>query len=59
MRSLKNYCDARHTTPTKFIKKKIRDYIEYFDDEVPEKYHGTHNQLDLFNKEQETLSMFE
>jgi hypothetical protein len=59
MRSLKNYCDARQTTPTKLIKKMIRDYIEYFDKEVPEKYRGSHNQLDMFNEEAETLSMFE
>lgn len=59
MRSLKNYCAARGTTQTKLIKKMIRDYIEYFDEEVPEKYHGTPNQLDMFNKEQETLSMFD
>lgn len=59
MRSLKNYCEARHTTPTKFIKKKIREYIEQFDKEVPEKYKVGHNQLDMFNDEQETLSMFE
>lgn len=59
MKSLANYCDARKTTPTKLIKKKIRDYIEYFAKEVPEKYHATHNQLDLFKKETDTLSMFD
>jgi hypothetical protein len=59
MKSLENYCDARKTTPTKLIKKKIRDYIEMFAREVPEKYHATPNQLDLFNKENETLSMFD
>jgi hypothetical protein len=59
MKSLENYCNARKTTPTKLIKKRIRDYIEIFAKEVPEKYHVTHNQLDLFNKENETLSMFD
>ncbi len=59
MRSLRNYCEARQTTPTKLIKKVIRDYIEKFDKEVPDKYKGSHNQLDMFNEEQETLSMFD
>lgn len=59
MRSLENYCDARKTTPNKLIKKKIRDYIEFFAKEVPEKYHVTHNQLDLFKKDTDTLSMFD
>ena len=59
MKSLKNYCDARNTTPNKLIKKSIRLYIEQFDKSVPDKYHVQHNQLDLFNKETETLSMFE
>jgi hypothetical protein len=59
MKSLKNYCRARRTTPTKLIKKSIRNYTENFSLEVPEKYHVTHNQLDLFNKEHESLSMFD
>ncbi len=59
MKSLKNYCKARKTTPTKLIKKNIRTFTESFAHEVPEKYHLTPNQLDLFNKEQETLSMFD
>ncbi len=59
MKSLKNYCDARNTTPNKLIKKSIRHYIEQFDKSVPDKYHVQHNQLDLFNKETDTLSMFE
>lgn len=59
MKSLQNYCKARRTTPTKLIKKSIRGYTEHFFLEVPEKYHTTHNQLDLFNKENETLSMFD
>jgi hypothetical protein len=59
MKSLKNYCKARKTTPTKLIKKSIRGYTESFANEVPEKYHVTPNQLDLFRKEQETLSMFD
>lgn len=59
MKSLKNYCRARKTTPTKLIKKSIRVYTENFSREVPEKYHVTHNQLDLFNKEHESLSLFD
>ncbi len=59
MKSLRNYCRARKTTPTKLIKKSIRNYTEFFSNEVPEKYHVTHNQLDLFKKEQEDLDLFE
>ena len=59
MKSLRNYCRARKTTPTKLIKKSIRNYTEFFANDVPEKYHKSHNQLDLFNKEQETQDMFE
>lgn len=59
MKSLNNYCKARKTTPTKLIKKNIRIYTEYFARDVPEKYHITHNQLDLFEKEPENLSMFD
>jgi len=59
MKSLQNYCRARKTTPTKLIKKNIRNYIENFANEVPEKYHKSHNQLDLFKKEQEPPDMFE
>lgn len=58
MKSLENYCKARRTTPTKLIKKSIRGYIEHFATEVPEKYHVSHNQLDLFKKDKETMSMF-
>lgn len=59
MKSLKNYCRARKTTPNKLIKKSIRSYTENFDKSVPEKYHVQHNQLDLFHKDSETLSLFE
>lgn len=59
MKSLRNYCRARKTTPTKLIKKSIRNYTESFANEVPEKYHVTHNQLDLFNKDQPDLDIFE
>lgn len=59
MKSLRNYCKARKTTPTKLIKKSIRHFTENFSSEVPEKYYQTHNQLDLFNKEHETLTMFD
>ena len=59
MKSLRNYCSARKTTPTKLIKKSIRYYIDNFAEHVPEKYHVSHNQLDLFEKEEDTLSMFD
>lgn len=59
MKSLDNYCKARRTTPTKLIKKSIRGYIEHFAKEVPEKYHVSHNQLDMFEKDEETMSMFD
>jgi len=59
MKSLKNYCRVRKTTPTKLIKKSIRNYTEYFSNEVPEKYHVTHNQLDMFKKELQDPDLFE
>jgi len=59
MRSLKNYCEARQTTPNKLIKKSIKFYTENFSKSVPKKYHVQHNQLDLFDKDSETLSLFE
>ena len=59
MKSLKNYCRARKTTPTKLIKKSIRNYTEHFASEVPEKYHVTHNQLDMFKKEHQDPDIFE
>jgi hypothetical protein len=59
MKSLRNYCKARKITPTKLIKRSIRHYTENFSHEVPEKYYATHNQLDLFTKEHETLTMFD
>jgi hypothetical protein len=59
MKSLKNYCRARKTTPTKLIKKSIRYYIDNFAESVPEKYHVSHNQLDLFEKEEDSLSLFD
>ena len=59
MKSLRNYCRARKTTPTKLIKKSIRNYTEYFSNEVPEKYHVSHNQLDMFEKGQDTPELFE
>ena len=61
MKSLKNYCRARKTTPTKLIKKSIRYYIENFSEEVPQKYYATANQLDIFEEvnTEKTLDMFE
>lgn len=51
MKSLKNYCKARKTTPIKLIKKNIRTYIESYADHVPEKYYVTHNQLEIFSSD--------
>lgn len=48
MKSLKNYCKVRKTTPIKLIKKNIRTFIESYADNVPEKYYVTHNQLEIF-----------
>lgn len=48
MKSLKNYCKARKTTPIKLIKKNIRTFIESYADHVPEKYFVSHNQLEIF-----------
>jgi len=61
MKSLRNYCRARKTTPTKLIKKSIRYYTENFAQEVPQKYYATANQLDIFedNGGDKTLDMFD
>jgi len=52
MKSLKNYCRARKTTPIKLIKKNIRTYTESFADHIPERFFATHNQLDIFSNEE-------
>lgn len=52
-KSLVNYCRARQTTPTKLIKKSIKRYINGFDQNVPEEYYVTENQLDLFEEKEE------
>ncbi len=61
MKSLKNYCRARKTTPTKLIKKSIRYYTDNFSQVVPKKFYTTSNQLDIFddNEGDKTLDMFE
>ncbi|MBT3173987.1 MAG: hypothetical protein HN336_04015 [Lentimicrobiaceae bacterium] len=59
MKSLKNYCEARQTTPNKLIKKSIRFYTENFFAKVPDKYHIQHNQLDMFRKDKNTLTLFD
>ncbi len=61
MKSLKNYCKARKTTPVKLIKKSIRQYTESFSEEVPRKYYVTANQLDIFedNNQGKSLELFE
>ncbi len=58
MKSLLNFCEARKTTPNKLIKSKIRNYTEGFEKSVPKKYFTTHNQLDLFQEDNNTLDMF-
>ena len=47
-KSLRNYCKARRTTPTKLIKKMINPYINNYAESLPEEYYITENQLDLF-----------
>lgn len=59
MKSFKNYCKARGTTPNKLLKKSIRGYTEQFALSVPDKYHGQHNQLDLFDKETNEPVLFD
>jgi hypothetical protein len=63
MKSLKNYCRARKTTPIKLIKKNIRYFTENFAVEVPKKYHVSTNQLDIFedsgSNKDKTLDMFD
>ncbi|NOY50536.1 MAG: hypothetical protein GXO88_08245 [Chlorobi bacterium] len=54
MKSLKNYCRARKTTPIKLIKKNIRTYIESYADNVPEKFYVSHNQLEMFAAEEKS-----
>jgi hypothetical protein len=53
MKSLKNYCRARKTTPIKLIKKNIRTYIESYAENVPERFYVSHNQLEMFAAEEE------
>lgn len=52
-KSLRNYCKARKTTPTKLIKKMIRPFTESYAETVPEDYYITENQLDLFKIEEQ------
>ena len=59
MKSFKNYCKARGTTPNKLLKKSIRNYTEHFHISVPDKYHVQHNQLDLFDDEPNAPSLFD
>jgi len=59
MKSFKNYCKARGTTPNKVLKKSIHKYTEHFHISVPEKYYAQHNQLDLFNDDPDNLSLFD
>ena len=50
-KSLRNYCKARKTTPTKLIKKMIRPFTENYAGSVPQEYYLTEKQLDLFQAE--------
>jgi hypothetical protein len=50
-RSLKNYCQARNTTPVKLIKKHIGRYLSGFENDVPEKFRVSNKQLNLFDEE--------
>ena len=51
-KSLRNYCKARRTTPTKLIKKMIAPYINNYAESVPEHYYVTENQLDMFDEQE-------
>ena len=53
-RSLKNYCKARKTTPTKLIKKMINPFINNYADSVPDELYLTSNQLDLFEEKNDS-----
>jgi hypothetical protein len=46
-RSLEQYCEARRTTPVKFIKKLLKPRLGYSGN-IPEENYATANQLDLF-----------
>ncbi len=54
--SLENYCQARHTTPVKLIKKCIRKYTEGFARSVPDEYYVTEKQLALFDETEKTIA---
>ena len=49
-KSLRNYCKARKTTPTKLIKKMIAPFINNYADSIPDELYNTANQLDLFEE---------
>ena len=47
-KSLRNYCEARKTTPIKLIKRSISRFITNYEYEVPAELYLTENQLQLF-----------
>ena len=50
-RSLRNYCEARKTTPIKLIKRCISRFISNYEYEIPQELYVTENQLALFEDE--------
>lgn len=49
-RSLRNYCQARKTTPIKLIKRNIERFISNYEYEIPQDLYLTENQLNLFEE---------
>ena len=49
-RSLRNYCEARKTTPIKLIKRNIERFISNYEYEIPQDLYLTENQLNLFEE---------
>jgi hypothetical protein len=51
-KSLENYCKARKTTPTKLLKKLLKPFLQNYSEKVPEEYHVSERQLDLFGDDE-------
>ncbi|MBI9039612.1 MAG: hypothetical protein JEY97_15895 [Bacteroidales bacterium] len=48
-KSLENYCKARKTTPTKLMKKLLKPFLQNYSEKVPEEYHVSERQLEMFS----------
>jgi hypothetical protein len=51
-KSLENYCKARKTTPTKLLKKLLKPFLQNYSEKVPDEYHVSERQLDLFGDDE-------